>query len=69
MSEKEQAMAAGSAETPADGQSRIFVIGVDMENRPSEEIARDAVTKINALFEKLIKEDQARRAEAKENES
>jgi len=38
-------------------------------NVQSEEIARDAVTKINTLFEKLIKEDQARRAEAKENES
>lgn len=33
-------------------------VEVDMENRSSEEIARDAVMQINALFDRLIKEQQ-----------
>ena len=33
-------------------------VEVDMENRSPEEIARDAVMQINALFDRLIKEQQ-----------
>ena len=38
--------------------NRLFAVEVDMENRSPEEIARDAVMQINALFDRLIKEQQ-----------
>ena len=41
-----------------DESNRLFEVEVDMENRSSEEIARDAVMQINALFDRLIKEQQ-----------
>ncbi|MBQ9611736.1 MAG: hypothetical protein IJV14_03970 [Lachnospiraceae bacterium] len=41
-----------------DESNRLFAVEVDMENRSSEEIARDAVMQINALFDRLIKERQ-----------
>ena len=41
-----------------DESNRLFAVEVDMENRSSEEIARDAVMQINALFNRLIKEQQ-----------
>jgi hypothetical protein len=41
-----------------DESNRLFAVEVDMENRSSEEIARDAVMQINALFDRLIKEQQ-----------
>ena len=49
--------------------NRIYVIGVDMEKRTTEDIARDAVNQINELFEKLIEEYKAESAEKKERES
>ena len=36
--------------------SGIFVVTVPMEGRSPEEIARDAVTHIDALFDRLIEE-------------
>jgi hypothetical protein len=41
-----------------DESNRLFAVEVDMENRSSEEIVRDAVMQINALFDRLIKEQQ-----------
>lgn len=41
-----------------DESNTLFAIGVDMENRSPEEIAKDAVLQINALFDRLIKENQ-----------
>ena len=41
-----------------DESNTLFAVEVDMENRSSEEIARDAVLQINALFDRLIKEKQ-----------
>ena len=41
-----------------DESNRLFAVEVDMENRSPEEIARDAVMQINALFDRLIKERQ-----------
>ena len=41
-----------------DELNRLFAVEVDMENRSSEEIARDAVMQINALFDRLIKEQK-----------
>ena len=41
-----------------DESNRLFAVEVDMENRSPEEIARDAVMQINALFDRLIKEQE-----------
>lgn len=41
-----------------DESNRLFAVEVDMENRSPEEIARDAVMQINALFDRLIKGQQ-----------
>ena len=41
-----------------DESNRLFAVEVDMENHSPEEIARDAVMQINALFDRLIKEQQ-----------
>ena len=41
-----------------DESNRLFAVEVDMENRSPQEIARDAVMQINALFDRLIKEQQ-----------
>ena len=41
-----------------DESHRLFAVEVDMENRSPEEIARDAVMQINALFDRLIKEQK-----------
>ena len=41
-----------------DESNRLFAVEVDMENRSPEEIAWDAVTQINTLFDRLIKEQQ-----------
>ena len=39
-----------------EGTDNIFVIGVDMDKRSPEDIAKDAVMQINDLFDRLIKE-------------
>ena len=36
--------------------SKLFIVTVPMEGRSPEEIARDAVTHIDALFDRLIEE-------------
>ncbi len=36
----------------------IHVIKVDMENRPAEDIARDAALQIAALFDHLVAEQE-----------
>jgi hypothetical protein len=41
-----------------DESNTLFAIEVYMENRSPEEIAKDAVLQINALFDRLIKENQ-----------
>ncbi len=41
-----------------DDSNRLFAVEVDMENRTPKEIAKDAVLQINALFDRLIKENQ-----------
>ena len=41
-----------------DDSNRVFAVEVDMENRTPEEIAKDAALQINALFDRLIKEQQ-----------
>ena len=41
-----------------DDSNRLFAVEVDMETRTPEEIAKDAVLQINALFDRLIKENQ-----------
>ncbi|SDL76623.1 hypothetical protein SAMN04487833_1314 [Sarcina sp. DSM 11001] len=38
--------------------NRLFAVEVDMENRSPEDIARDAALQINALFDRLIKEQE-----------
>ena len=45
-----------------DESNRLFAVEVDMENRSPEEIARDAVMQINALFDRLIKEQQEKKS-------
>lgn len=39
-----------------EGNKNIHVIKVDMENRPPEDIARDAALQIAALFDHLVEE-------------
>ena len=41
-----------------DDKRSDIAVEVDMENRSPEEIARDAVMQINALFDRLIKEQK-----------
>ena len=41
-----------------DESNTLFAIEVYMENRWPEEIAKDSVLQINALFDRLIKENQ-----------
>lgn len=41
-----------------EGSDNIFVVDVDMENRSPEDIARDAAMQINALFDRLVKEQK-----------
>lgn len=39
----------------------MFVIGVDMDNRPVEDIARDATMQIIGLFDALVAEQEAKK--------
>lgn len=41
-----------------DESNKLFAVEVDMENRSPENIARDAALQINALFDRLIKEQK-----------
>ena len=38
----------------------IYVLGVDMEGRTAEEIARDAVAQIAEMFDKLVEEQNSK---------
>lgn len=40
------------------GNKNIHVIEVDMQDRPPEDIARDAALQIAALFDHLVEEQQ-----------
>ena len=42
-----------------DVKDNIFVIGLDMENRSSEEIAKDAAFQIAAITDSLIEKQKA----------
>ena len=39
-----------------NGETKLYVVGVEMENRSPEEISRDAALQIIALFDKLAVE-------------
>ena len=39
----------------------MFVVGVDMDNRPAEDIARDAAMQIIGLFDALIAEQESKK--------
>ena len=39
----------------------MFVVGVDMDNRPAEDIARDAAMQIIGLFDALVAEQEAKK--------
>lgn len=41
-----------------DESNTLFAVEVDMENRSPEEIAKDAVMQIGALFDRLIKDQK-----------
>ena len=38
--------------------NNIYVLGVNMENRNVEEVARDAATQIVELFDRLVEEQE-----------
>lgn len=46
----------------------IYVLGVDMENRTAEEIARDAVAHIAEVFDKLVEEQNVKNNTTREDE-
>ena len=39
-----------------NGETQLYVVGVEMDNRSPEEISRDAALQIIALFDKLAVE-------------
>lgn len=41
--------------------SNMFVVSVDMDNRPAEDIARDAAMQIIGLFDALVAEQEAKK--------
>ncbi|MDD3219677.1 MAG: hypothetical protein PHC41_12735 [Lachnospiraceae bacterium] len=43
--------------------NRIFVLSADMDNRLVEEVARDLANQISDLCDKLVEQDQIRKAE------
>lgn len=45
----------------------IYVIGLDMDDKKPEDIARDAANQIGQLFDKLV-EEQNKKKEEKPNE-
>ncbi|MBQ8160802.1 MAG: hypothetical protein IJ083_08605 [Clostridia bacterium] len=46
------------AETYRTDHQNVFVVGVDMENRSAEEIARDAAKSISDLMDALVRSRQ-----------
>lgn len=45
----------------------IYVIGLDMENRAPEEIAKDAAIQIVDLFDKLVEKQNVEKCKKEEN--
>lgn len=45
----------------------IYVIGLDMENRTPEEIAKDAAIQIVDLFDKLVEKQNVEKRKKEEN--
>ena len=41
-----------------EGNNRIFVIELDMDNRSAEDIAMDAVMEINKIMDNLVEEQK-----------
>ena len=41
-------------EVTTEEGNKLFVIGLDMDNRSSEEIARDAVMQVNSIVDALV---------------
>ena len=46
----------------------IYVLGVDMEDRTAEEIARDAVAQIAEVFDKLVEKQNGKTDTNKDDE-
>ena len=46
------------SEGTMDKNSHIYVIGLDMEYRSAEDVAREAALQIDSLFDRLIKEQK-----------
>ena len=51
-----------------DVKKNIFVIGLDMENRSPEEIAKDAAFQIAAITDRLIEKQKAETKSGKEEQ-
>ena len=51
-----------------DVKDNIFVIGLDMENRSPEEIAKDAALQIAAITDSLIEKQKAETKSRKEEQ-
>ena len=51
-----------------DVKDNIFVIGLDMDNRSPEEIAKDAVLQIAAITDRLIEKQKAETKSCKEEQ-
>jgi hypothetical protein len=41
-------------EITTENGNKLFVVGLDMENRSAEEIARDAVIQVNSIVDALM---------------
>lgn len=55
-------------ESDMDVKDNIFVIGLDMDNRSTEEIAKDAVLQIVAITDRLIEKQKAEITSRKEGD-
>ena len=55
-------------ESDMDVKKNIFVIGLDMENRSPEEIAKDAALQIAAITDRLIEKQKAETKSLKEEQ-
>ena len=55
-------------ESVMDVKDNIFVIGLDMDNRLPEEIAKDAALQIAAITDRLIEKQKAETKSCKEEQ-
>ena len=65
---KMQGELVNGGETVMDVKDNIFVIGLDMENRSPEEIAKDAALQIAAITDRLIEKQKAETKSRKEEQ-